>query len=109
VIVRSKEDSGSIALNRYDYMRSSAIDALPKDTTVLLKELGTPVLPALNNGQPLPSNGTMAPVPPKPVLPPPAPRPGATAEPSGQYRPVQRPAGEAPATDPSGQYRPVQK
>jgi general secretion pathway protein D len=94
VIVRSKEDSNAIALNRYDYMRASGIDAQPTDTTALLKELGTPVLPPLTNGQP-PGGGAMATTPPKPAVPAPAPRPGA-------------PAAE-PAPDTGGKYRPVQK
>jgi general secretion pathway protein D len=117
VIVRSKEDSNAIALNRYDYMRSSGIEAQPKDTTVLVKELGTPVLPQLNNGQP-PAGGAMATVPPKPAVAPPvqrpgapAPAPGTTTDPSGQNRQLAPPAepAPAPATDPSGKFRPVQK
>ncbi|MDQ2989888.1 MAG: type II secretion system protein GspD, partial [Pseudomonadota bacterium] len=93
VIVRSKEDSNSIAINRYDYMRSSGIDAQPRDTTVLVKDLGAPVLPTLTNGQP-PPGGTMATVPPKRVVTPVQPRPGATqpqpAEEAPLYRPVQK-------------------
>jgi general secretion pathway protein D len=110
VIVRSKEDSNFIALNRYDYMRSSGIAAEPTGTTILLNELGTAVLPPLEKGQPAP--GDVVPFPPKSAVPPPQKRPGAPApepapatDPSGQFRPVQT----APATDPSGQYRPVQK
>ena len=95
VIVRSKEDSNSIALNRYDYMRSSGIDALPRDPTGLVQDLGAPVLPALTNGQP-PPGGNMATVPPKRVVVPAQPRPGAVqpqsqpAEPAPLYRPVQK-------------------
>ena len=95
VIVRSKDDSNSISLNRYDYMRSSGVEAQPRDTTGLVKELGSPVLPQLVNGQP-PVGGTMATMPPKPVVVPAPARPGA----SQQQQPV--PA-EAPL------YRPVQK
>jgi general secretion pathway protein D len=99
VIVRSKEDSNSIALNRYDYMRSSGIDAQPTDTTVLVKDLGAPVLPVLTSGQP-PAGGAMATVPPK-RAPAPAPaRPGASGV---QPQPQPQPAEEAPL------YRPVQK
>jgi general secretion pathway protein D len=94
VIVRSKEDSNAIAVSRYDYMRSSGVDALPRDSTVLVKELGAPVLPVLNNGQP-PPGGAMAPMPPKPVVVP-APEPV-------------RPATPAPAAEPAPLYRPVQK
>ena len=95
VIVRSKDDSNSISLNRYDYMRSSGVEAQPRDTTGLVKELGSPVLPQLVNGQP-PVGGTMATMPPKPVVVPAPARPGASQQP----QPV--PA-EAPL------YRPVQK
>ncbi|HEU4375839.1 MAG TPA: type II secretion system secretin GspD [Telluria sp.] len=97
VIVRSKEDSNSIAINRYDYMRSSGVDAQPRDATVLVKDLGAPVLPALTNGQP-PPGGSMATVPPKRMVTPPPPRPGAT-----QLQPPPQPAEQAPL------YRPVQK
>ena len=76
VIVRSKEDSNAIALGRYDYMRSSGIDALPRDTSVMVQELGAPVLPPLTNGQP-PPNGTFATVPPKPLVVPAPARAGA--------------------------------
>ena len=95
VIVRSKEDSNSIALNRYDYMRSSGIDAQPRDATGLAKDLGAPVLPALTNGQP-PPGGTMATVPPKRAVTPAPARPGAVqpppqpVEPAPLYRPVQK-------------------
>jgi general secretion pathway protein D len=115
VIVRSKEDSNAIALNRYDYMRSSGVDAQPTDTTVLIKELGMPVLPQLTNGQP-PAGGNMATVPPKPAVAPPVRRPGAPApapgtepDPSGQYRPAPPPAAPAQAPAPEPKYRPVQK
>jgi general secretion pathway protein D len=113
VIVRSKEDSRSIALDRYDYMRSSGIDAQPRDTTLLVKELGSPVLPVLSNGQP-PPGSTMAAVPPKPVTAPaPAPGPGLSAPASPGSTAPARPGAPAPAPgttpDPSGVYRPVQK
>ena len=52
VVVRSKEQSTSLATDRYDFMRAREVDALPEQT-VLLKNLGAPVLPALQNGQPL--------------------------------------------------------
>jgi general secretion pathway protein D len=113
VIVRSKEDSKSIALDRYDYMRSSGIDAQPRDTTLMVKELGSPVLPVLSNGQP-PPGSTMATVPPKPVTAPaPAPGPGLSAPASPGSTAPARPGAPAPtpgtAPDPSGVYRPVQK
>jgi general secretion pathway protein D len=96
VIVRSKEDSNAIAVSRYDYMRSSGIDALATDTTVLVKDLGAPVLPTLTNGQP-PPGGAMAPMPPKPLAP-------ASARP-GSVQPRQ----QQPATEPAPLYRPVQQ
>ncbi|WLI89272.1 type II secretion system secretin GspD [Massilia sp. R2A-15] len=102
VIVRSKDDSNSISLNRYDYMRSSGIEAQPRDTSVMVKDLGAPVLPPLVNGQP-PTGGTMATMPAKPLVVP-APvtaRPGAS-QPQPQPQPQPVPA-EAPL------YRPVQK
>lgn len=99
VIVRSKDDSNAISLNRYDYMRSSGLQAQPHDTTGLVKELGAPVLPPLVDGQP-PASGTMVAMPPKPVVAPTPARPGATAPRQQQQQPV--PA-EAPL------YRPVQK
>ncbi len=96
VIVRSKEDSNDISLSRYDYMRSSGIDAVPRDKSVLVRELGEPVLPLLTNGQPPPGDA-MAPLPPKRPAPVPA-RPGMAA-------PQQQPQQQAPLPA----YRPVQK
>ncbi|GGE86416.1 type II secretion system secretin GspD [Massilia psychrophila] len=104
VIVRSKEDSNAIAMDRYNYMRSSGVDAQPQRSGVLLNELGTPVLPALTNGQP-PVGGAMAGVPPKPAVTPAQARtrPG-TAVPLTTTTPIITPAPEqAPL------YRPVQK
>ncbi len=60
VIVRSQEHSASLAANRYDYMRSAGEAAQPKDDTLMLQNLGAPVLPKLSNGQP-PAGGAMAP------------------------------------------------
>jgi general secretion pathway protein D len=59
VVVRSKEQSMSLAADRYDYMRSAGQQAQPKDDTILLQNLGAPVLPQLNQGQP-PAGGAMA-------------------------------------------------
>ncbi|HZX26639.1 MAG TPA: type II secretion system secretin GspD [Telluria sp.] len=63
VIVRSKEQSNALATDRYDFMRASGDAAQPKDDTILLKNLGSPVLPPLTNGQP-PAGGAMVPMPP---------------------------------------------
>ena len=100
VIVRSKEDSNAIALDRYDYMRSSGIDAQPRDNTVLVKELGAPVLPPLTNGQP-PPGGAMAAAAAETAG-------GAGAGASGHAVPP-APAASQPPTEPAPLYRPVQK
>ena len=104
MIVRSKEDSNAIAMDRYNYMRSSGIDAQPQRSGVLINELGTPVLPALTNGQP-PVGGAMAGVPPKPAVTPAQARtrPG-TAVPLTTPTPI-----ITPAPEPAPLYRPVQK
>ncbi|RJG14712.1 type II secretion system secretin GspD [Massilia cavernae] len=93
VIVRSKEDSNSIASDRYDYMRSAGIKAMPETGSMVLPDYGSPVLPELRNGQP-PLGGAMAPVPVRPAPPAAAVRPGtavpAPADPNApKYRPVQ--------------------
>ena len=113
VIIRSKEDSNSIAADRYDFMRSAGAAAgAPKDE-VLMPDFGSPVLPALTNGQP-PLGGVMARVPPRMV---PAPVPARPA-PGAQIRSVPVPAGQvlrvtpapAPAQPSTMQplFRPVQ-
>jgi general secretion pathway protein D len=112
VIVRSKEDSNAIAMDRYNYMRSSGIEAQPQQSGVVLKELGTPVLPALNNGQP-PAGGAMATVPPKSAVVPAQARmrPG-TPAPATTTVPIITPAPmitPAPTQDQAPQYRPVPK
>ncbi len=94
VVVRSKEQSNALAADRYDYMRSSGLAAQPKDDTILIRDLGAPVLPPLTNGQP-PPGGAMAPLPPKPLVVPVPVRPGvatppAPLDPAGMYRPVQK-------------------
>jgi len=63
VIVRSKEQSNALATDRYDFMRTSGDAAQPKDDTILLKNLGSPVLPPLTNGQPA-AGGAMVAMPP---------------------------------------------
>ncbi|MFS2020079.1 type II secretion system secretin GspD, partial [Massilia sp. CT11-108] len=72
VVVRSKEQNDSLSMDRYEFMRAAGATAQPVDDTVLLKNLGAPVLPSLVNGQP-PAGSPMA------TMPPPAPaaaRPG---------------------------------
>jgi len=66
VVIRSKEQSMSLATDRYDYMRSAGAAFTPNDT-VLLEKLGQPQLPSLTNGVPAPEAGLAKPVPPAPV------------------------------------------
>jgi general secretion pathway protein D len=75
VVIRNKEQSMSLAADRYDYMRASGAEFKPSDT-ILMRQLGGPQLPALNNGVPVGSPTVAAPVPPAPV-PSPAQAPGA--------------------------------
>jgi len=94
VVVRSKEQNDSLSMDRYEFMRAAGATAQPVDDTVLLKNLGAPVLPSLVNGQP-PVGSQMA------TMPPPAPaaaRPGAATGPGTtqpkvpaqpEFRPVQ--------------------
>jgi general secretion pathway protein D len=65
VVVRGKEDSNTLALDRYGYMRATGVAQQPEPSP-LLKDLGAPVLPPLTDGQPSPG-GIMAPVPPRPA------------------------------------------
>ncbi|MET0323169.1 MAG: type II secretion system secretin GspD [Duganella sp.] len=66
VVIRNKEQSTSLATDRYDYMRG-AQEAIKPPDTILVKDLGQPMLPTLQNGQ-LTGGGTVArPVPPAPV------------------------------------------
>lgn len=114
VIVRSKEDSATLAMNRYDYMRASGTQSQLKDTTVLVKDLGTPVLPPLSQGQP-PVGGAMAAVPIGRAAPAPArpgastlARPGDAAPAKPAAAPAQASSAQPPAAD-APLYRPVQK
>ena len=101
VIVRSKEDSNSLATDRYDYMRSAGQRAAAPQDSIVMPDYGTPVLPQLVNGQP-PPGGAMAPVPPRPQqkTTPTRPGPGAPAgqrlvpvpvQPQPLFRPAQPP------------------
>jgi general secretion pathway protein D len=98
VVVRSKEANSAIALDRYDYMRGVGIEGRPKDPSILLRDLGAPVLPQLINGQP-PAGGAMAPIPAQPVPAQPVPAQPAPA-------PATAPPGAA-APAPVPLYRPV--
>ena len=97
VVVRSKEQNDSLSMDRYEFMRAAGTTAQPVDDTVLLTNLGAPVLPSLVNGQP-PVGSAMA------TMPPPAPattRPGAATGP-GTTQP------KAPAQPAVPEFRPVQ-
>jgi general secretion pathway protein D len=78
--VRSQEASESITMDRYDYIRAAGQVAVPPSGEPLLRNLGSPVLPQLTNGQP-PPGGQLAPVPPKPAPAPAA--PNGTPPPAG--------------------------
>ena len=52
VVVRSKEQSTSLASDRYDYMRTLESSIKP-ERSILVDDYGQPVLPALQNGQPV--------------------------------------------------------
>jgi general secretion pathway protein D len=84
-------------------MRSVGDAAQQADDSILLKNLGSPVLPPLKNGQP-PVGGTMAPIPaPVPASTAPAARPGPGQQPQTAPRPLYQ---VQPLPAP-GQYRPV--
>jgi general secretion pathway protein D len=100
VVVRSKEASNSIAMDRYEYMRAAGAAGQSQEDTILMRNLGAPLLPPLTNGQP-PVGGTMATA---PVQTAPA-AGGAPGAASGQ--PVQpQQQGRQPAA-PASQFRPV--
>lgn len=66
VVIRNKEQSTSLATDRYDYMRSQQQAILPPDSA-LVKDLGQPILPQLQNGAPISGGAVAAPVPPAPL------------------------------------------
>jgi general secretion pathway protein D len=113
IVVRSKEQNDSLSLDRYQFMRAAGAASQPVDDSVLLKNLGAPVLPALINGQPPKTDTMMAP------LPPPAPvavRPGAatgtgTTQPNQPNQPGQAAQQAQPLyrpVQPEPEFRPVQ-
>ncbi|MEX5745823.1 type II secretion system secretin GspD [Massilia sp. X63] len=103
VVVRSKEASNSLAMDRYDYMRAvGASGQASQQETILMRNLGTPQLPPLTNGQP-PVGGTMATAPVQ-TAPAAGSAPGAAsgqAVPSGQQRQ------QGQQAQPASQFRPV--
>lgn len=58
VVIRSKEQSTSLATDRYDYMRG-AQEAIKPPDSILVKDLGQPMLPNMQSGQPT-ASGTLA-------------------------------------------------
>ncbi|MDR7048065.1 general secretion pathway protein D [Duganella sp. 3397] len=58
VVIRSKDQSTSLATDRYDYMRG-AQEAIKPPDSILVKDLGQPSLPNMQSGQPT-ASGTMA-------------------------------------------------
>ncbi len=96
VIVRSKDDSNSIAVDRYDFMRSSGVKAA-EPASFGVPDLGIATLPEMNNGQPAPG-GSLVPMPPRTQAVP-------TQAP---VKPAGTPLGK-PADVSQEKYRPVQK
>ncbi len=66
VVIRSKEQSVSLATDRYDYMRGQQENIAPPEGA-LVKDLGQPLLPQLQNGAPVSGGAVAAPVPPAPL------------------------------------------
>jgi general secretion pathway protein D len=101
VVVRSKEASNSIAMDRYEYMRAAgAAGQAQEEQTILMRSLGAPLLPPLTNGQP-PVGGAMATAPVQ-TAPAAGAAPGAA---SGQPVPAQQ--GGQQGQQPASQFRPV--
>ncbi|MBK4736438.1 type II secretion system secretin GspD [Noviherbaspirillum pedocola] len=66
IVVRTGEQSSNLTADRYDYIRGRQIAAQP-DRSMVLPSIGTPVMPALQNGRPM-SGDTLS-RPPAPVAP----------------------------------------
>ncbi|MBJ7310089.1 type II secretion system secretin GspD [Rugamonas sp. CCM 8940] len=79
VVIRTKEQSNSLATDRYEFMRSAEQAIKPADS-ILVNDFGQPMLPALLDGQP--QGGAMA-VRPVPPAPQPAPEQAPGAVPNG--------------------------
>jgi general secretion pathway protein D len=100
VVVRSKEASASLAMDRYEYMRGVGAAGQTQQESVLMRDLGAPLLPPLTNGQP-PTGGAMATTPVQ-TTPAAGSAPGAA---SGQ--PVPQGQQAQPQQRPGSQFRPV--
>ncbi len=113
VVIRSKEQSTTLASDRYDYMRTTQGTALPKTSNIMLENLGTPVLPPLEDGA-RPAAGPMVvrPMPPAPLPSASAsglatPVPGTVVAPAPAAQPgVVQPGAVAPTSAPSAATRP---
>jgi len=101
VVVRSKEQNASLSMDRYEFMRAAGNEAQPADDTILLRNLGAPMLPPLSNGQP-PAGGAMAGMPPPAPV---APRPGQATGPGTAQPGAAQPGQPVPGV---GEFRPVQ-
>ncbi|NRR30851.1 type II secretion system secretin GspD [Oxalobacteraceae bacterium] len=66
VVIRSKEQSTSLANDRYDYMRTSQ-QAIQPGENIMVSDFGQPIMPELKNGQPVGGVNVVRPVPPAPV------------------------------------------
>jgi general secretion pathway protein D len=101
IVVRSKEQNESISMDRYQYMRAAGSTAQPAGNSVLIRDLGAPLLPPLTNGQP-PVGGDLATAPPPAPV---APRPGAATG-AGTTQPLPNGLRPQPRVEP--EFRPVQ-
>jgi general secretion pathway protein D len=73
VVIRNKEQSTTLATDRYDYMRSQQ-EAIKPASSILVEDLGQPVLPQLQDGAPVGGGTVTRPIPPAPI---PSKEPGA--------------------------------
>ncbi|MET3131819.1 general secretion pathway protein D [Oxalobacteraceae bacterium GrIS 1.11] len=94
VVVRSKDQSTSLAADRYDYMRAAEELAQPQTGNAMLKDLGAPLMPKLQDGQPVGGNMVTRPVPPAPT-PAPGARPDAAVPATGARTDAAAPAAGA--------------
>jgi len=104
VVVRSKEASHALAMDRYEYMRAAgASGQISQEDSLLLRNLGSPQLPPLTGGQP-PVGGTMATAPVQ-AAPAAGSAPGAA---TGQATQEQMRRGQpVPPVQPASQFRPA--
>ncbi len=63
VVVRNRDQGMSLTADRYDYMRATQEAAAP-EPSITVQNLGAPMLPTLQNGQPVGSGQLARPVPP---------------------------------------------